>query len=258
MAKRLSDSAKWNRPFLRKMKSAYKLFWLYLLDECDHAGIWIVDMEIAQIKIGEKLKKELAINCFKGKIIEVDGGEKWFIIDFIDFQYGVLNIENRVHESVIKNLKKYNLVNPDFTIIKPLISPLQGAMDKDKDMDGDKVTDKDKEKEAEKKIIYPFDSDTFKEKWKLWNAYRKEKGCPYKTETSEQMALKKLSEFDEQFAIGLIETSISNQWQGLIFTKTKHEYNEQRKQSASSTDPNYSYAGLGEAIKAFAKGGDDI
>lgn len=78
------------------------------------------------------------------------------------------------------------------------------------------------------KIIYPFDSDTFKEKWKLWNAYRKEKGCPYKTETSEQMALKKLSEFDEQFAIELIETSISNQWQGLIFAKTKQEYNDRK------------------------------
>lgn len=78
------------------------------------------------------------------------------------------------------------------------------------------------------KIIYPFDSDTFKEKWKLWNAYRKEKGCQYKTETSEQMALKKLSEFDEQFAIELIETSISNQWQGLIFAKTKQEYNDRK------------------------------
>lgn len=227
MAKRFSDSNKWSKPFLRGLKAPYKLLWLFILDECDHAGIWQVDIEIAQIKIGEKLKKSTAIEVFKDKIIEIDGGEKWFIIDFIDFQYGALNIENRVHESVIKNLKKFNLINSDYTIIKPLTSPLQGAMDKEKDKDMDKSKEKDKEKDGQKvEIILPYQSDAFKEKWKLWNDYRKEKGFPYKSATSEQMALKKLSEFDESFAIELIETSISREWQGLIFSKTKQEFKE--------------------------------
>ena len=44
-----------------------------------------------------------------GKIYPFADGEKWFIPDFIDFQYGVLNPDNRAHNSVIQLLNKYNL-----------------------------------------------------------------------------------------------------------------------------------------------------
>jgi len=115
---------------------------LYILDDCDHAGIWHVDIEIAEIKIGEKIDKQTAINKFNGKINVIQNGEKWFIKDFIEFQYGTLNPLNRVHESVIKILKKENLINENME----LISPLQGAKDKDKDKGKDKEKDKNKDK----------------------------------------------------------------------------------------------------------------
>lgn len=137
MAKRFTDSEKWSKPFIRSMKAPYKLLWLYILDECNHAGIWQVDMDVARVKIGEKLYLDEAIKSFEGKIYVFDNGEKWFIPDFIEFQYGVLNQENRAHNSVIQILCKYNLIDIETGQIKPLISPLQGAMDKDKDMDKD-------------------------------------------------------------------------------------------------------------------------
>lgn len=135
MAKRFTDSTKWSKPFIRSMKAPYKLLWLYILDECDHAGIWQVDFEVAQVKIGERLNLETALEQLKGKIYPFADGEKWFIPDFIDFQYGVLNPENRAHNSVIQLLNKYNLLLEN----KPLTSPLQGAMDIDKDKDKDMV-----------------------------------------------------------------------------------------------------------------------
>lgn len=135
MAKRFTDSTKWSKPFIRSMKAPYKLLWLYILDECDHAGIWQVDFEVAQVKIGERLNLETALEQLKGKIYPFADGEKWFIPDFIDFQYGVLNPENRAHNSVIQLLNKYNLSLEN----KPLTSPLQGAMDIDKDKDKDMV-----------------------------------------------------------------------------------------------------------------------
>lgn len=134
MANRFTDSTKWNKPFIRAMKAPYKLLWLYILDECDHAGIWQVDFTVAQVKIGEKLNQETAVKSFENKIVEIDGGEKWFIRDFIDFQYKDLNPENRVHNSVIKILSKYNLLDAALKI-KPLTSPLQGAKDMDKEKD---------------------------------------------------------------------------------------------------------------------------
>lgn len=134
MAKRFTDTDKWKKPFIRGLQGAYKLLWLYLLDDCDHAGIWQVDLEVAQVRLGEKLILKEALEIFKDKIVVFDNGEKWFIPDFIDFQYSELNPDNRAHSSVISLLSKYNLIVKN----KPLTSPLQGAMDKDKDKDKDK------------------------------------------------------------------------------------------------------------------------
>lgn len=127
MAKRFTDTEKWKKPFIRGLQGPYKLLWFYILDDCDHSGIWQVDIEVAQIRMGECFNLELAIELFGDKIHVFDNGEKWFIPDFISFQYGELNPANRAHNSVIQNLNKYN--------IKPLVSPLQGCKDKDKDMD---------------------------------------------------------------------------------------------------------------------------
>lgn len=140
MAKRFTDTDKWKKPFLRSMKAPYKLLWIYILDECDHAGIWQVDFEVAQIKTGEKLNKKTAIEFFGNRVLEFDGGNKWFVFDFIEFQYGTLNPLNRAHNSVITILNKYQIDWKN----KPLTSTLQDAKEKDMDKDMDKVKDKEK------------------------------------------------------------------------------------------------------------------
>jgi hypothetical protein len=149
MPKRFTDTNKYKKPFIRGLQGAYKLFWDYLYHDCDHAGIWIVDFEIAQLYLGQdmQINKEDALKYFNNgeqRIIEFDHGKKWFIKPFIEFQYGVLNPENRVHNSIILELTKYNFN-------KGLISSLQGC--KDKDMDKDMEKDKDLEEE---KGIFDF------------------------------------------------------------------------------------------------------
>jgi hypothetical protein len=47
--------------------------------------------------------------AFLDKIVIFDNGDKWFIPEFIDFQYGELNPNSNVHKSVIALLEKYNL-----------------------------------------------------------------------------------------------------------------------------------------------------
>lgn len=155
MAKRFTDTNKYKKPFIRSLQGAYKLLWDYLYHECDHAGIWIVDFEIAQIHLGSdsKINKSDALKFFNEgeiRVFEIDKN-RWFLPGFIDFQYGELNPENRAHNSVIKVLKSFNLIDSDFNI-KPLTSPLQGAKDKDMDKDMDKVKDKEY-KNLEKKQI---------------------------------------------------------------------------------------------------------
>jgi hypothetical protein len=218
MAKRFTDSTKWSKPFIRSMKAPYKLLWLYILDECDHAGIWQVDFEVAQVKIGEKLNKEIALNQLGEKVIEFAAGEKWFIPDFIEFQYGVLNSDNRAHNSVIQLLNKYNLSLEN----KPLISPLQGAKDMVKDKDMVKV----KDKEAVFEINYGLNFE-LKPLWLKWKNYKitqhREK---YKTVESEQIgfnSLVTLSGGNYQTANKIIDKSISALWKGLFELDNKDQ-----------------------------------
>lgn len=139
MAKRFTDTNKYKKPFIRGLQGAYKLFWDYLYHDCDHAGIWIVDMEIAQLYVGKDMpiNKTDALRFFnegEKRIIEIDHGSKWFIPSFIEFQYGELSENNRAHNSVISILKKYNLYKNN----KVLVSPLQGGKDKEQDKEKDK------------------------------------------------------------------------------------------------------------------------
>lgn len=130
MAKRFTDTEKWKKPFLRGLNAPLKLFWLYLVDDCDHAGIWQVDMVVANLKLGENISEEEALKAFGDKLVVFDEGTKWFIPSFIEFQYpSGLSETNKAHVGIIKTLNKYNLT----TEIKGDLSPLQGAKDKDKD-----------------------------------------------------------------------------------------------------------------------------
>jgi len=130
MAKRFTDTGKWKKKWIRELNPDMKLFWFYLLDNCDHAGIWEVDIDLASFQVGVKLDEARILKVFNRKIVPFKDG-KWFIPKFIEYQYGELNEANRAHSSVIKILTKYGLY-------KGLARGLQGAKDKDKDKDKDK------------------------------------------------------------------------------------------------------------------------
>jgi hypothetical protein len=142
VAKRFTDTNKYKKPFIRALQGSYKLLWDFLYHDCDHAGIWIVDFEIAQAYVGadmpvNNLDALKFFNADELRIIEIDGGKKWFIPSFIEFQYGVLSEKNRAHINVISVLRKYLLLNTDLSIkkSKPLTSPLQGAKEKEKEQE---------------------------------------------------------------------------------------------------------------------------
>lgn len=179
MSKRLTDTNKYRKPFIRGLQGPYKLLWDYLYHDCDHAGIWIVDFEIAQVYLGNDMpvNKEDALKYFnegERRIIELENATKWFIIPFIEFQYGSLNGMNRAHNSVIQILRKYKLFNEsENNAVKGLISPLEGC----KDMDIVIVKDKDikeEEYEEKQKAEIPFSE--------FWDMYDKKRGDKVKLE----------------------------------------------------------------------------
>jgi hypothetical protein len=109
MAKRFTDTDKWKKGFMKSLSTKYKLLWLYIVDDCNHAGVWETDFEVASIRIGIKISENEAIKHFAEQIRIFDNGDKWFVPKFIDFQYGQLNSNSRPHQAVIKLIEKYDL-----------------------------------------------------------------------------------------------------------------------------------------------------
>ena len=146
MAKRFTDSRKWDDPWFRRLPSEYKIVWIYLLDKCDHAGVYQVDIDSISFHIGKPYTEQAIIKAFNSKI-QVVRPDKCFIPNFIKFQYGELEEVNRVHQSVINILKPLGAY-------KGLKRGIQGCKDKDKDKDKDKNKDKDFIKELSDNSSY--------------------------------------------------------------------------------------------------------
>lgn len=101
MAKRFTDSAKWDKHWFRKLPPKYKVLWDYLYTKCNPVGVWDVDMETASHFVGVKVTATEALSLFKDQIIAIDGSKKWYLVGFIQFQYGELTPTNNFHRSLI-------------------------------------------------------------------------------------------------------------------------------------------------------------
>jgi len=135
MAKRFHDSGLWNEDWYIDLSTNYKLFYQYIIDNCDHAGIWKPNTKHFEFILGSScpLKGFLNnINLDKERMMKLANG-RYFICGFIPFQYGsVLNLNNRVHLSICNALILNKI---PLNIIRPQIEVKEGVKDKDKDKD---------------------------------------------------------------------------------------------------------------------------
>lgn len=144
MAKRFTDTEKFNDKWYRTLPLLQKVIWEYLLAECNHAGILEnFDLELMSFKIGAPISLD-DFKIFDDRVIFISD-EVLYIPKFIKFQYGELNPQNKVHASVLRELESRGLLAPT----KPLASPCQGAKDKDKDKDKEKNKERNKEEKKE-------------------------------------------------------------------------------------------------------------
>lgn len=85
VAKRLTDTAKWKNPWFRSLPSKYKILFLYILDECDNAGVMHLDWEIIGFVLKEKFSVEDFNKFFKEKICFI-GEDKIIVRKFMLYQ----------------------------------------------------------------------------------------------------------------------------------------------------------------------------
>lgn len=187
MPKRFRDTGKWNKKWWRGLSSRYKLFFDYLCDVCDHAGVWEVDKEAAELYVGEQLDLQEALEKYGHRVRVIDGGNRWWLTGFVRFQYGdhtgQMSMKNKMYEPVCKTLEKYGVSIGD-------ACPIDGSKVKVKDKE--KVsTDNTLNNHIEISIVppsiphqtpidapsngdikLPWDGDEFAAKWKVWKDYK--------------------------------------------------------------------------------------
>lgn len=108
MAKRLTDSEKWEDPWFLDLPNEYKLLWIYILDKCDHAGIWKINERLVHFCLGFKPDLNSFVAACKGRVI-ILSAEKWHIPKFLTFQYGELSESNKMYSRVMSSLQKEGL-----------------------------------------------------------------------------------------------------------------------------------------------------
>ena len=178
---------------------------------------------------------------------------------FIEIQNGMLHIDFLEEQldamAEITNKRKQAGAKGGQARAKQMLSKSQAnAKQVGKQIREDKDIDEDKEKirqdkireESAEAVVFPWDSDSFREIWQIWCKFRTtELGKRRYKQIGEQAALKKLSEMsggDESTARQIIEQSISNSWQGLFPLK-----NQNNGKQSDSID----FAGLAERISKY-------
>jgi len=113
VAKRLSETKIWGEQWHRELPLEYKSFWKYLCDNCDLIGVWAKDLALASFQIGAQIDENKALELYnkeKERVIVLNEGSKWFLPQFVGFQYGELTSKSPIHLKVLELLNKQGLL----------------------------------------------------------------------------------------------------------------------------------------------------
>lgn len=137
-----------------RLTPKFKCLIKYIFDKCDVAGIWTPNWILASACIGEQVC-EADLSELSEQVKKLPGG-KFFIPDFIDFQYGELSEKCKPHQKVISILKKNNLLEENTQrVLKGYTYPLE--RDKEKDMDKEEEKEKEKPRATSLPEIHPLE-----------------------------------------------------------------------------------------------------
>ena len=228
MAKRFTAAEKWKDVWFSELSSKHKLFWMFVLDDCDYCGIWEKNFKYASFCVGEELTEKEILTQFKGRIIAVNS-EKWFIPKFITFQYGHLAENNKAHINIIKRLKALNLIDNQNNLrgLEGATKGLRRGLEAPKDKDKEKEKEKDKDKEYvktgenfENLIPAELKCEEFTKAWGEWGKYKKASKKKL-TESTAQAQFSKLLKWKQagHDPPNIIRESIANGWIGLFEPK---------------------------------------
>lgn len=212
MGKRFTESGKWMDSWFRRLTAAQKLGYLYLLDNCDAAGVADLDHDLANFQIGSEVDWDALVGCSEGRIEKLESGKLW-LTRFVSFQYGELSDECRPHKAVLALIEKHKL---DQRVSKGYPKGIDTLQDKDKDKD------KDKDNKKKKEVSPPPDTSeieppALREAVDGWLVYKAERKEIYKASGLRALLsrVKNLAaEHSPQAVVDAIQRAMANDWKG--------------------------------------------
>jgi len=253
MAKRFIETDLFQDPFVRGLQAPSKLLWVYLFLNCDNAGTWTVELDVACLRIGAQVTEAEALEAFQDKLVILDNGQTWFLPSFIKIQHkNELKATNAAHSKVIPKLLGYGLIEENqagfFTLKeRPLQAPskplhegstgigigsgsgsgMGNGIGNGSGISGNANAEISRKKPVKPQkpkihIQYPFEDDDFLDAWQVWKDYKREEHkFNYKSSASEQAALMELSRLgkDKATCMKIIHQSLSNGWKGFFQLK---------------------------------------
>jgi len=115
VAKRFTDTGKWKDEWFKTLSPHAKLVWVYICDDCDHAGIWVSDFEVMSLRLGIKVDEAKFKEMLGNKVRKFER-TRYFIPSFFNFQYASSKEGFRAKQSALSSLQKYGLVDTQGTL----------------------------------------------------------------------------------------------------------------------------------------------
>jgi hypothetical protein len=218
MAKRFIDTKMFEDEWICSLSKDAKLFFIYYITTCDHAGILKLNKKLCEFQTG--LKNTDTVIKELGKSLITVKENVYFMPRFIKFQYPDFPKSTvKQQDSALKILKSYNLFNDETNSYLTLSKELPNSYDSDNDIDSDSDSNN---VNVINKNKYEFVKIEFKQSFEKWIAYKKERKESYKSEMSLKTFydnLIKLSNNNPDIAMQIVNQSIANNWAGIFELK---------------------------------------
>jgi len=216
--KRFTETDKWEDPWFRKLPGVHKLVFIFLIENCNNAGFYELDIDHVAYLTG--LEKRHVEGALKALERGIQGASGWvWVKNFLRHQKNEeLNIANPAHRQILGLIKvqmERFLSVPDFEKFvapyKGLLSPIGTVQVKDRKESAER---KPKSKPSELPDLPPALAEVpgFAEIWPSFILHRKQIRKPL-TPLAAAGLFKTLCERPAD-ALRAIETAIRRSWQG--------------------------------------------
>lgn len=165
----MTDSTKWSDGWFGDLPMDMKLVWLYILDMCDHAGVYKVNLKLLKFQTGTDRTEEQILEYLKDRVYLAEN-DKWFIPKFITFQYkNFFTSKTPAIISAKELLLSHNIIKPNDNTLptvnkqldKPSIILIEGL-----DNGNERTKDKDKYTNTNKDEYKNKHEDKHEDMWK--------------------------------------------------------------------------------------------